>query len=112
MLPSKIMEVPITQFRQRLFDLVNQALEGKEIWVSHKGRRVRIVPEDVPSKLSRVTPMDIIAPGVDIDDESWKTGLMREWEQKWDRRLGPLSKPVRSAPANTRADGRRARRKA
>ena len=51
------MEVPITQFRQKLFDLVNQALDGKEVWVSHKGRRLRLVPEHAPSKLSRITPM-------------------------------------------------------
>lgn len=106
------MEVPITQFRQRLFDFVNQALDGKEVWVSHKGRRVRIVPEDAPSKLSRVTPMDIVAPGVDIDGDSWKTDLMREWEQKWDRRLGPVRKSARGAPANGRLEGRRVRRKA
>jgi hypothetical protein len=111
MLQSKIMEVPITQFRLKLFDLVNQALEGKEVWVSHKGRRVRIVPEDAPSKLSRVTPMDIIAPGVNIDDDSWKTDLMSDWEQKWDRRLGPAAKSVRSAPAKVRAETLRARRK-
>ncbi|MGA2569868.1 MAG: hypothetical protein ABSF23_05065 [Terracidiphilus sp.] len=104
--------MPITQFRRSLFDLVNQALDGKEVWVTHKGRRVRIVPENAPSKLSRVTPMDIIAPGVDIDDDSWKADMMREWEQKWDRRLGPVSKPVRSAPASVRAAARRTRRKA
>ncbi|MGO8757825.1 MAG: type II toxin-antitoxin system prevent-host-death family antitoxin [Terracidiphilus sp.] len=106
------MEVPITQFRRRLFDLVNQALDGKEVWVSHKGRRVRIVPEDAPSKLSRVTPMDIIAPGVDIDDDSWKIDMMRDWEQKWDRRLGPVPKSVRSASANDKVVARRPRRKA
>jgi antitoxin (DNA-binding transcriptional repressor) of toxin-antitoxin stability system len=111
MLQSKIMEVPITQFRLKLFDLVNQALEGKEVWVSHKGRRVRIVPEDAPSKLSRVTPMDIIAPGVNIDDDSWKTDLMSDWKQKWDRRLGPVAKSMRSAPAKVRAEAFRARRK-
>jgi len=105
------MEVPITQFRLKLFDLVNQALEGKEVWVSHKGRRVRLVPEDAPSKLSRVTPMDIITPGVNIDDDSWKTVLMSEWEQKWDRRLGLVAKPVRSAPARVRGGALRARRK-
>jgi len=106
------MEVPITQFRQKLFDFVNQALEGKEVWVSHKGRRLRLVPEHAPSKLSRVTPLDVIAPGVDIDDDSWKSELFVEWTQKWDHRLGPVQKSMRSTSTNARVEARRARRKA
>lgn len=106
-----IMEVPITQFRQKLFDYVNQALEGKEVWVRHKGRRVRIVPEHAPSKLSRITPMNIISPGVDIDDDSWKAEIMREWEQNWDRQLETLAKFGRKASPPIRAGARKARRK-
>jgi len=112
MLESKIMEVPITQFRQKLFDLVNQALDGKEVWVSHKGRRLRLVPEHAPSKLSRITPMQIIVPGADIEDDSWKVETMREWERKWDRKLGPLAKPTRAAAASGRASARKTRRSA
>jgi antitoxin (DNA-binding transcriptional repressor) of toxin-antitoxin stability system len=103
------MEVSITLFRQKLFDLVNQALDGKEVWVSHKGRRVRIVPEHPPSKLSRITPMQIISPGVNLEDGSWKTEMMREWERKWDSKLGPLSKPARAAAAPGRGNTRKAR---
>jgi hypothetical protein len=103
------MEVPITQFRQKLFDLVNQALDGKEVWVSHKGRRLRLVPEHAPSKLSRITPMQIIAAGANLEDDSWKAEWMREWEKKWDRKLGPLAKPA-SKP--TRTNARKARRTA
>jgi antitoxin (DNA-binding transcriptional repressor) of toxin-antitoxin stability system len=106
------MEVPITQFRRKLFDLVDQALDGKEVWVSHKGRRLRLVPEHAPSKLSRVTQLDVIAPGVDIDDDSWKAEIFRKWVQKWDRRLGPVQKPVRSASTKVGVEARRARRKA
>ena len=106
------MEVPITQFRQNLFDLVNQALDGKEVWVSHKGRRLRLVPEHSPSKLSRITPMQIISPGVDIEDDSWKADMMREWEQKWDRKLGSPAKPARAASASGRKSTRRTRRTA
>jgi len=112
MLQSKIMEVPITQFRQKLFDLVNQALDGKEVWVTHKGRRLRLVPEHAPSKLSRITPMQIIVPGVDIEDKSWKKEIMRDWEKKWDRKLGPLAKPARAASASGRASTRKTRRTA
>jgi len=106
------MEVPITQFRQKLFELVNQALDGKEVWVSHRGRRVRIVPEQAPSKLSRITPMQIIAPGTKLEDDSWKEEMMRQWEGKWDRRLGPAAKPARRATTQGRTNARRARRTA
>jgi antitoxin (DNA-binding transcriptional repressor) of toxin-antitoxin stability system len=106
------MEVPITQFRQKLFDLVNQALDGKEVWVSHKGRRLRLVPEHAPSKLSRITPMQIIVPGADLEDDSWKAEMMREWERKWDRKLGPLAKPARAASASGRTSARKTRRTA
>lgn len=111
MVEFKTMEVPITQFRQRLFELVNQALEGKEVWVSHKGRRVRIVPEASLSKLSRITPMEIVVPGADLKDNSWKGEIMRDWERKWERRLGPLAKPARAASAG-RINGRKTRRSA
>ncbi len=108
----RIMEVPITQFRQKLFDLVNQALDGKEVWVSHKGRRLRLVPEHAPSKLSRITPMQIIVSGADLEDDSWKAEMARDWERKWDRKLGPLAKPARTASAAGRTGARKARRTA
>jgi prevent-host-death family protein len=100
MLQLQIMEVPITQFRQKLFDLVNQALEGKEVWVSHKGRRVRIVPEDAPSKLSRVTPMQILIPeDFDLDDPAFKDKMLaemeKEWQSDWERDFGPAPKRTR-----------------
>jgi hypothetical protein len=103
------MEVPITQFRRDLFSLMNKALEGSEVWVTHKGRRLKIVPEGKPvSRLSRITPLDIIASGVDLEEDSWKLEMMREWERKWDRRLAPLAKPaVKASPA---AKARKARR--
>jgi antitoxin (DNA-binding transcriptional repressor) of toxin-antitoxin stability system len=89
-----IMEVPITQFRQKLFDYVGQALEGKEVWVSHKGRRVRLVPEHAPSKLSRITPMQILIPeNFDLDDPKFKVQMLaemeKEWQADWDRDFGP-----------------------
>jgi hypothetical protein len=85
------MEVPITQFRRDIFSLVNQAFDGSEVWVTHKGRRFKVVPEGKPvSKLSRITPMDVInyeAGGLE------NTGLLeemtREWEADWERDFGP-----------------------
>lgn len=106
------MDVPITQFRQKLFELVNQALDGKEVWVSHKGHRLRLVPEHAPSKLSRITPMQIIVRGADLENDSWKNEMMREWEQKWDRKLGPRTKPPRASATGPRSNARKARRTA
>jgi antitoxin (DNA-binding transcriptional repressor) of toxin-antitoxin stability system len=88
------MEVPITQFRREIFSLINKALEGDEVWVTHKGRRLKIVPESKPvSRLSRITPMEVInyaAGGLE------NTGLLEEmtraWEADWDRDFGPAPK--------------------
>ena len=88
---NQSMEVPITQFRQRIFELIDQALDGKEVWVKHKGRRVRIVPEDKPAnKLSRITPLDILNPlDLDLNDPAFKAEMLaemqREWEKDWDQ---------------------------
>jgi hypothetical protein len=103
MLQSQVMDVPITQFRQRLFDFINQALEGKDVWVSHKGRRLRLVPEHGDSKLSRITPMNIVAPGADLEDSSWKAEMMSEWERDWDRQFGMVAKPGGTGPKSARA---------
>ena len=83
------MEVPITQFRREIFSLVNQALEGQEVWVTHKGRRVKIVPEGKPvSRLSRITPMEVLVdPNFDINDPAfraeWMAMMEKEWEKDW-----------------------------
>jgi len=80
------MEVTITQFRQKVFELVDQALEGKEVWVKHKGRRVRIVPEHAPSKLSRITPMDILnPPDFDMNDPTFKEEMQAEMQRAWEK---------------------------
>jgi antitoxin (DNA-binding transcriptional repressor) of toxin-antitoxin stability system len=83
---NALMEVPITRFRREIFSLVNQALEGQEVWVTHKGRRVRIVPEGRPvSRLSRITPMNILNPeGPDLNDPAFKAGMLAEMETAWE----------------------------
>ena len=105
------MELSITEFRRNIFSVVEKAMDGSEVWVKHKGRRFRIMPEGAPSKLSRITPMDIIAPGVDLEDDSWKEEMMREWERNWDRQLGPVSNSPRNASARNRVHTRQTRRK-
>ena len=92
------MEVPITQFRRQIFELANQALDGHEVWFTHKGRRLRVVPEGKPkSKLSRITPMQVLIPeGFDIDDPAFKAEFLammeKEWEADWERDFGPAPK--------------------
>ena len=79
------MEVSITQFRQDIFDLVNQALEGNEVWVSYKGRRFRIAPENQPaSRLERLTPLEVVNPETEqLNDPSLQQEMSRAWEKDW-----------------------------
>jgi antitoxin (DNA-binding transcriptional repressor) of toxin-antitoxin stability system len=79
------MEVSITQFRRDLFALVNRALEGEEVWVAHRGRRFRIAP-DRPSgsRLSRLTPLEIIDPEApDLNTSSLKDEMEQAWTRDW-----------------------------
>jgi prevent-host-death family protein len=80
------MEVSITQFRRNLFALVNQAMEGAEVWVTHKGRRFRVAPDDSQpfDRLTRITPLEVINPdGPGVEDESWKEEMRLAWESDW-----------------------------
>jgi hypothetical protein len=89
------MEVPITRFRREIFTLVNKALDGSEVWVSHKGRRLKLVPEGRPaSRLSRITPMEIInyAEG-GLENTGLLEEMTRAWEADWDRDFGPVPGP-------------------
>jgi antitoxin (DNA-binding transcriptional repressor) of toxin-antitoxin stability system len=105
-----IMEVPITRFRKEIFSLVNQALEGGEVWVTHKGRRLKIVPEGPPlSRLSRITPMDVInyAEG-GLENTGLLEEMTREWEADWDRDFGPApSSPTRPESTSSRTSVKR-----
>ena len=81
------MEVPITRFRREIFSFVNQALDGVEVWVTHKGRRFKIVPEGQPvSRLSRITPMEILVdPNFNMDDPAFKAEWLAEMEKEWEK---------------------------
>ncbi|WP_164981624.1 type II toxin-antitoxin system prevent-host-death family antitoxin [Silvibacterium dinghuense] len=84
MMYTATMEISITQLRQNLFEVVNQAMEGKQVWVTYKGRRFRIAPEESPpSRLDRMTPLEVIAPGVDLDNSSMLEEMERAWEKDW-----------------------------
>ena len=79
---TALMEVPITQFRRDIFSLANQALDGGEVWFTHKGRRIKIVPEGKPvNRLSRITPMEVlVGPNFDMNDPAFKAEWLAEKE--------------------------------
>ncbi len=78
------MEVTITQFRRDLFTLVNQAMEGTEVWVKHKGRRFRIEPEKPKgSKLARLTKRDYI--NYDVPEDAHKVEMWKAIYEDWDQ---------------------------
>ncbi len=77
------MEVTITQFRRDLFKLVEQAMGGIEVHVTHKGKGFTLKPDGAPpDKLSRITPLDIIIG--DLDDRPDKEEMRLAWERDWD----------------------------
>ena len=79
------MEVSITKFRREMFELVNQAMRGQDVSIVYKGRRLKIVPDEpTGSKLSRITPLQVISPGVTtLDDQDLKEEMERALEQDW-----------------------------
>lgn len=79
------MEVSITKFRREMFDLVNQAMAGADVRVVHKGKRFRIVPEGKPgSRLSRITPLEVLNPKSPANVESdLLKEMTRAWEKDW-----------------------------
>lgn len=76
------MEVTITQFRRDLFNLVEQALNGAEVHVTHKGRGFTLKPDEPVDRLSRITPLDFIIG--DLDDRPDKEAMRLEWEKDWE----------------------------
>jgi antitoxin (DNA-binding transcriptional repressor) of toxin-antitoxin stability system len=54
------MRVTSTAFRKNLFQILERALQGELVEVAHKGRLIRLVPENKPGKLSRLIQRDTI----------------------------------------------------
>jgi hypothetical protein len=79
------MEVPISQFRRDLFQLVERSAHGEPLYVLYRGRRFRVVPETPASTgLEAITPLTIVNPnGPELDDPAWKEEMIREWESDW-----------------------------
>jgi antitoxin (DNA-binding transcriptional repressor) of toxin-antitoxin stability system len=61
---------------------VDTALHGEPVEFTHKGQVIRLVPEQKSSKLSRLTPMQIVNPRTpDLKDA--KRALLAEMEKEW-----------------------------
>ncbi len=82
---NRVVAVTITQFRQKLFQFADQALNGETVEFTHKGVVFKVVPETKKSKLSRLTAQNIFPPGVDPDSEYDSTELLREMEAEWEK---------------------------
>jgi prevent-host-death family protein len=80
------MTLSSTEFRKNLFQLVERVLQGEMVEIVHKGRLVRLVPEEKPGKMSRLvkrdtihgTPEDLARAQQELDDEMLTAG-----EDKW-----------------------------
>jgi len=79
------MEVTITQFRKELFELVNKAMAGGEVWVTYRGRRLRIAPDCEPvSRFARITPLEIVNPeSADSAEDALRNEMRLAWEKDW-----------------------------
>ena len=83
------MSVTISKARESLFTLVAAAEKGEKVEFTHKGTRFFIVAETKPSKLSRLKPMPILAPGTTIEDFDQATKDMQtETLAAWERNNG------------------------
>jgi len=80
------MKLTASEFRSNLFQLIERALGGELIELSHKGRTLRLVAEQPPSKLSRLTKKPILKGSPQEVDEALKKlskQVHKDWEQKW-----------------------------
>ena len=83
------MKVTSTEFRKNLFQLVERALQGEFVEVAHKGRIVRLVPGDKPSKLARLIPRDTIV-GTLADLDKAQAELDAEMRNAWEGKWAPI----------------------
>jgi prevent-host-death family protein len=82
-------KITSTEFRKNLFQIVERAIQGEFVEVAHKGRVVRLVPADKPSKMSRLMSRDTIKGTLkDLDrgqrqlDAEMRTSFEKKWARK------------------------------
>jgi hypothetical protein len=78
------MEVTISRFRRDLFTLVEAALNGEKITFTHKGIHFKVTPEIETSRLSQLTPIQIVDPKTsDLDGKDLVHEMEKAWEKDW-----------------------------
>lgn len=84
------MVVTSTEFRKNLFQIVDRALQGEFVEVSHKGRLVQLVPREQPgSKLQRLVKRDTVVGTLSDLDRAQKqldAEMRKSWGTKWARK--------------------------
>ncbi len=72
------MSVSASELRQNIYQLLDEVLEtGVPVEVERRGRRLRIVPEETPSKLARLAPH----PGTITGDPEDLVHV--DWSSEW-----------------------------
>jgi hypothetical protein len=74
--------VTITEFRKNIFQIADLALQGQPVEFTHKGQVIRLIPDQKHSKLSRLTPMQVVNPRTG-DLQEAKQDLLAEMEKSW-----------------------------
>ncbi len=78
------MQMTITHFRRDLFNVVEQAMNGVEVHVTHKGKGFTLKPDAPPQdRLSRITPMKVIVGDLEEAQAQLMKEMEAEWEQDW-----------------------------
>jgi antitoxin (DNA-binding transcriptional repressor) of toxin-antitoxin stability system len=78
------MTVTITELRKNLFQLVDRAFQGESLLFTYEGHRIRVVPEETPSKLSRISAHQMAAPGgISRASKQLRREMKSEWNKDW-----------------------------
>lgn len=81
---TALMQVTITEFRRNLFTLVEQAMNGTEVHVTHKGKSFTLKPDEPPpGRIARLTPTRIINGSLDGANDELMNTMQAEWDQDW-----------------------------
>lgn len=84
------MIITSTEFRKNLFQIVDRALQGEFVEVSHKGRLLQLVPHEQGGKLQRLVKRDTIAgtrSNLEKAQKQLDAEMRKIWEAKWARKL-------------------------
>lgn len=80
------MTLSVTEFRKNLFRALDRAFQGEPVEVLYHGRKLRLVPEEPPSKLARLIKRDTLTIPADQLEKAitdMNQEAMTEWEREW-----------------------------